>query len=57
MMKRLYGALGTAIEWVDHILDSIPSWSPKHGFARYGDWGCALGMWRLWLPLQERADK
>lgn len=37
----------TIIEWVDGVLDRIPSYEDGRWY-RGGCWGCRMQMWRLW---------
>ena len=40
-------ALRVALEWVDGMLDNIPSYEQGHWYW-HGGWGCRAGLHRWW---------
>jgi hypothetical protein len=59
---RLCHVIGAAIEYLDCLLDAIPTYSypivgERRRWHRYGNWGCPMRMHRIWVPLVTAGDQ
>lgn len=50
--RHLVKVLRRIVEWLDETLDKIPEYRDGRWY-RYGDWGCRLGLGKLWVDTSD----